>query len=155
MFTVFCCTFMNHCNPDSSTKTHISSHTKHVFFNNSSLQKLYISSHPEHAFFHKGSHIRSCSANVAQHLEFVAQHFPGPKKQKPKNKQNQKNKTPKNQKTKESQPWWGLGLVFFCFFFFCFFCFFWFLVFWCFGVLFFWWFGVCFFGPQNGLAENA
>ena len=85
MSTVFCCTFMNHCNPDSSTKTHISSHTKHVFFNNSSLQKLHISSHPEHAFFHKGSHIPSCFANVAQHLAFIAQHFPGPKKQKPKN----------------------------------------------------------------------
>ena len=58
-FTVFCCTFMNHCNPDSSTKTHISPHTKHVFFNNSSLQKLHISPHPEHVFFHKGSHILS------------------------------------------------------------------------------------------------
>ena len=106
IFTVFCCTFMNHCNPVSSTKTHISSHTKHVFFNNSSLHKIHISSHPEHAFFHKGLHILSCSANVAQHLEFVAQHFPGPK----------------NQKTKESQPWWGQG-------------FFWFFVFWSFGFL--------------------
>ena len=84
MCTVFCCTFMNHCNPDSSTKTHISSRTKHVFFNNSSLQKLHISSHPEHAFFQKGSHILSCSANVAQHLEFVAQHFQT--NQKPKKK---------------------------------------------------------------------
>ena len=66
-----------------------------------------------------------CSANVAQHLEFVAQHFPGPK----------------NQKTKESQPWWGLGLVFWflgCFVF----LFFGFLVFWCFGVLVCWCFGV-------------
>ena len=85
IFTVFCCTFTNHCNPVSSTKTHISSHTKHVFFNNSSLQKIHISSHPEHAFFHKGSHILPCCANVAQHLEFVAQHFPGPKNQKTKN----------------------------------------------------------------------
>ena len=86
--TVFCCTFMNHCNPDSSTKTHISSHTKHVFFNNSSLQKIHSSSHPEHVFFHKGSHILSCSANAAQHLEFVAH-------QKPKN---QKTKKTKNQR---------------------------------------------------------
>ena len=52
IFTVFCCTFMNHCSPDSSTKTHISSHTKHVF----SITLL--SSHP-HVFFHKGSHILS------------------------------------------------------------------------------------------------
>ena len=59
IFTVFCCTSLNHCNPDSSTKTHISSHTKHVFFSNSSRQKTHISSHPEHAFFHKGSHILS------------------------------------------------------------------------------------------------
>ena len=59
MLTVFCCTFMNHCNPDSSTKTHISSHTKHVFFNNSSLQKIRISSHPEHVFFQTGSHFLS------------------------------------------------------------------------------------------------
>ena len=88
IFTVFCCT----CNPDSSTKTHISSHTKHVFCKDSSLQKIHISSHPEHAFFHKGSHIlSSCSANVAQHLEFVAQHVPGPKNKKQKNK-NQKTK---------------------------------------------------------------
>ena len=50
---------MNHCNPDSSTKAHISSHTRHVFFNNSSLQKIHISSHPEHVFFHKGSHFLS------------------------------------------------------------------------------------------------
>ena len=118
IFIVFCCTCMNHCNPDSSTKTHISSHTKHVCFNNSSLQKIHITSHPEHAFFHKGSHIlSSCSANVAQHLEFVAQHFPGPKNQKPKTQK----------KTKESQPWWGLGLGF-CFF--GFFVFFGFLVCW-------------------------
>ena len=86
IFTVFCCTFMNHCNPDSSTNTHILSHTNHVFFNDSSLQKIHISSHPEHAFFHKGSPIlSSCSANVAQQLEFVAQHFPGPTNQKTKN----------------------------------------------------------------------
>ena len=145
VFTVFCCTFMNHCNPDSSTKTHISSHTKHVFFNDSSLQKIHISSHPEHAFFHKGSHIlSSCSANVAQHLEFVAQHFFGPTNQK-------KQKTKRN---KEFQPWWGLGLVFWFFgflFVFGFFglllCFlvFWFLVFWlsCFLFLFVFF---CFFG---------
>ena len=115
MFTVFCCTFMNHCNPDSSTKTHISSHTKHVFFNNSSLQKLHISSHPEHAFFHKGVQILSCSANVAQHLEFVAQHFPGPR--------NQKTKKPKNQRIPAMR---GARIVFF-----------WFLVFGFFGFLFF------------------
>ena len=110
IFIVFCCTSMNHCNPDSSTKTHISSHTKHVFFNNSSLQKIHTSSHPEHAFFHKGSHILSCSANVAQHLEFVAQHFPGPKKRIP--------------------AMVGARIVF-LFLVFC-------LVFWFFGVLVFW-----------------
>ena len=66
--TVFCCTFMNHCNPDSSTKTHISSHTKHVFFNNSSLQKIHSSSHPEHVFFHKGSHILSPKHAIFQRL---------------------------------------------------------------------------------------
>ena len=65
---VFCCTFMNHCNPDSSTKTHISSHTKHVFFNNSSLHKTHISSHPEHVFFHKGSHILSPKHAIFQRL---------------------------------------------------------------------------------------
>ena len=63
IFTVFCCTFMNHCNPDSSTKTHVSSHTKHVFFNNLSLQTILSSSHQKHvflhAFFHKESHILS------------------------------------------------------------------------------------------------
>ena len=68
IFTVFCCTFMNHCNPDSSTKTHISSHTKLVFFNNSSLQKIRISSHPEHVFFHKGSHILSQKHAIFQRL---------------------------------------------------------------------------------------
>ena len=68
IFTVFCCTFMNHCNPDSSTKTHISSHTKHVFFNNSFLQKIHISSHPEHVFFHKGSHILSPKHAIFQRL---------------------------------------------------------------------------------------
>ena len=31
-FTVFCRTFMTYCNPDSSTKTHISSRTKHAIF---------------------------------------------------------------------------------------------------------------------------
>ena len=67
ILTVFCCTFMNHYNPDS-TKTHISSHTKHVFFNNSSLQKLHISSHPEHVFFHKGSHILSPKHAIFQRL---------------------------------------------------------------------------------------
>ena len=120
IFNVFCCTFMNHCNPDSSTKTHISSHTK-LFSNNSSQQKIHISSHPEHAFFHKGSHIlSSCSANVAQHLEFVAQHFPGPK----------------NQKTKKNQIFpamVGARIVFFfiVFFWFVVFCFcFFFWVFW-------------------------
>ena len=66
IFTVFCCTFMNHCNPDSSTKTHISSHTKNVFCNNSSLQKIHISSHPEHVFFHKGSHILSPKHAIVQ-----------------------------------------------------------------------------------------
>ena len=59
---------MNHCSPDSSTKTHISSHTKHVFFNNSSLQKIHISSHPEHVFFHKGSHILSPKHAIFQRL---------------------------------------------------------------------------------------
>ena len=68
IYTVFCCTFMNHCNPDSSTKTHISSHTKHVFFNTllyrkftypltqnmSSDTKVHISSHQNMPFF-KGS----------------------------------------------------------------------------------------------------
>ena len=69
IFTVFCCTFMNHCNPDSSTKTHISSHTKHVFFNNSSLQKIHISSHPEHVLvLHKGSHILSPKHAIFQRL---------------------------------------------------------------------------------------
>ena len=68
IFTVLCCTFMNHCNPDSSTKTHISSHTKHVFFKNSSLQKIHISSHPEHVFFHKGSHILSPKHAMFQRL---------------------------------------------------------------------------------------
>ena len=106
--TVFCCTFMNHCNPDSSTKTHISSHTKHVFFNNSSLQTIHTSSHPEHAFFHKGSHILSCSANGAQHLEFVAQHFPGPKKQ-------------KSKKSKQRIPAMVRARIFFGFLVFCFF----------------------------------
>ena len=57
---VFCCTFMNPCNPDSSTKTHISS--------NSSLQKIHISSHPEHVFFHKGSHILSPKHAIFQRL---------------------------------------------------------------------------------------
>ena len=59
---------MNRCNPDSSTKTHISSNTKHVFFNNSSLQKIHISSHPEHVFFHKGSHILSLKYVIFQRL---------------------------------------------------------------------------------------
>ena len=68
IFTVFCCTFMNHCNPVSSTKTHISSHTKHDFFNISSLQKIHISSHPEHVFFHKGSHILSPKHAIGQRL---------------------------------------------------------------------------------------
>ena len=68
IFPVFCCTFMNHCNPDSSTKTHISSHTNHVFFNNTSLQKIHISSHPEHVFFHKGSHILSPKHAMFQRL---------------------------------------------------------------------------------------
>ena len=68
IFTVFCCTFMNHCNPDSSTKTHISSHTKHVFFNNSSLQKIHTSSRPEHVFFHKGSHILSPKHAIFQRI---------------------------------------------------------------------------------------
>ena len=68
IFTVFCCTCMNHCNPDSSTKTHISSHTKHVFFNNASVQKIHISSHPEHVFFHKGSHILSQKHAIFQRL---------------------------------------------------------------------------------------
>ena len=91
IFTVFCCTFMNHCNPDSSTKTHISYHlTQNMSFSITLLYRKFTSSHPEHVFFHKGSHIlSSCSANVAQHLEFVAQHFPGPKNQK---------KTPENQR---------------------------------------------------------
>ena len=132
IFTVFCCTFMNHCSPDSCTKTHISSRTKHVFFNNSSLQKIHISSHPEHAFFHKGSHILSiCSANVAQHLEFVAQHFHGPK-----------NKKKQKQKTKESQPSL-VGARIGCFFLLCFFIYLFFgvLFFWFFGFLVFWFFG--------------
>ena len=114
IFTVFCCTFMNHCNPDSSTKTHISSLTKHVFFNNSSLQKIHISSHPEHAFFHKGSHIlSSCSANVAQHLKLLRTI-------------SLDQKTKNNKKNNESQPWWGLGIFFHIFLFFGFlvFCFF-------------------------------
>ena len=68
IFTVFRCTFVNHCNPDSSTKTHISSHKKHVFFNYSSLQKIHISSHPEHVFFHKGSHILSPKHAIFQRL---------------------------------------------------------------------------------------
>ena len=50
---------MNHCNPDSSTKTHISPLTQNMSFKNSFLQKMHISSHPEHVFFHKGSHILS------------------------------------------------------------------------------------------------
>ena len=68
IFTVFCCTFMNHCNPDSSTKTHISSHTKKSFSitllyrkftypltqNMSSFTKVHISSHQNMPFF-KGS----------------------------------------------------------------------------------------------------
>ena len=59
---------MNHCNPDSSTKTHISSLTKHVLFSNSSLKKIHISSHPEHVFFHKGSHILSPKHAIFQRL---------------------------------------------------------------------------------------
>ena len=50
---------MNHCNPDSPTKTHISSLTQNMSVKNSFLQKMHISSHPEHVFFHKGSHILS------------------------------------------------------------------------------------------------
>ena len=135
MFTVFCCTFMNHCNPDSSTKTHISSRTKTCLSQwLFSTENFHISSHPEQVFFHKGSHILSCSANVAQHLEFVAQHFPGPK--------NQKTKKPKNQRIPAMV---GARIVFFLFFL-------GFLVF-CFFFGFFVFFG--FFGPQNGLAENA
>ena len=57
IFTVFCCIFMNHCNPDSlSTKTFHSSLQKNhhplthktCLFNNSSLQKIHISFYPEH-----------------------------------------------------------------------------------------------------------
>ena len=68
IFAFFCCTFMNHCNPDSSTKTHISPHTTHVFFNNSSLQNIHISSDPEHVSFHKGSHILSPKHAIFQRL---------------------------------------------------------------------------------------
>ena len=69
IFTVFFCTFMNHCNPDSSTKTHISSHTKPIFsitllyrqflhpltknmsFCMPSFTRNHISSHQTHALF--------------------------------------------------------------------------------------------------------
>ena len=122
IFTVFCCTIMNHCNPDSSTKTHISSHTKHVLFNNSSLQKIHIPSHPEHAFFHKGSHplmLRKCCATFG----ICCATFPWTKK------------------TKKIPAIVGarIGLLVFFGVFFC--CFWFFLVFWFFGCLVVWLFG--------------
>ena len=64
IFTVFCCTFMNHCSPDSSTKTHISSlfpitllyrkFTYPLTQNMSSFTKVHISSHQNMEFL-KGS----------------------------------------------------------------------------------------------------
>ena len=71
IFTLFCCTFMNHCNPDSSTKTHILSYhltqnmscsitllyrklTFPLTQNMSSFTKDHMSSHQNMQFF-KGS----------------------------------------------------------------------------------------------------
>ena len=95
IFTVFCCTFMNHCNPDSSTKTHISSRTKHVFsitlfilsptcllsqrftypltktclFSKALPQKTHISSHTNHAFFQRLFQ-RIFTYNLTQSMSF-------------------------------------------------------------------------------------
>ena len=67
--TVGCCTFMNHCNPDSSKTTHISSLTQNMLLsitllyrkftypltqNMSSFTKVHISSH-QNMFVFKGS----------------------------------------------------------------------------------------------------
>ena len=106
IFTVLCCTFMNHCNPDSSTKTHISSLTQNMSFsipllyrkftypltqNIPSFTKVHISSH----------HAPQMVRNIWNLLRNISL-----------DKKKTKQKT--KQKNKESQPWWGLG----CFFFF-------------------------------------
>ena len=118
--------FMNHCNPDSSTKAHISSHKKHVFFNNSSLQKIHISSHPAQPSFtkvHISSHAPQMLRNIWNLLRNISLD------QKPKNKK------PKNQRI----PAMVGARIGFLGFGFCMFLVFWFLV----------------LGSQNGLAEKC
>ena len=103
IFTVCCRTFMNHCNLDSSTKTHISSHTNHVFFNDSSLQKFtypLTQNMPSFTKVHMSSH--HAPQMLRNIWNLLRKTFPWTKK-------------PNKQKTKESQPWWGLGLFFFAF----------------------------------------
>ena len=97
--TVFCCTFMNQCNPDSSTKTHISSLTQNMSFSITLLYRKFTypltQNMPSFTKVHISSHAPQMLRNIWNLLRDISLD----------------QRTKKTQKQiKESQPWWGLGL---------------------------------------------